>query len=185
LEVKQMAMAIDFVTLMLAALVVGAMFGAWLILNPAGLDAATYVAQQQQAIRTLNITVPAMGAVTTFLIVAAAALARGDRTRLALLIAAALCFVAAGLITRFLNQPINAIVITWSPTSPPANWTALRDDWWRWHVLRLGIAVLGLGALIAAVLSHRPRGLAALNLLPRRGRKRGLPRPRLRRRCRR
>jgi len=36
------------------------------------------------------------------------------------LVAAALCLVTAGLVTRFLNQPINAEVMTWSIQSPPA-----------------------------------------------------------------
>lgn len=149
-----LATTVDFAALLLAALLVGSIFGAWLIFNPAGLDGPTYVAQQQLAIRTLNIALPALGAVTILLTIAAAALARADRTRLALFAAAVLSFAVAGLITRFLNQPINAIVITWAPAAPPANWTALRDDWWRWHGLRLAIAIFGLAALIAAALKH-------------------------------
>jgi len=45
-------------------------------------------------------------------------------------------------------------VITWSPASPPANWTELRDNWWHWHVLRVGIGILGLSLLSAAALFH-------------------------------
>jgi hypothetical protein len=149
-----LAATVNFGALLLAALLVGSIFGAWLVFNPAGLEGPTYVAQQQLAIRTLNTALPALGGVTILLTIAAAALARADRTRLALFAAAALCFIVAGLITRFLNQPINAIVITWSPAAPPANWMALRDDWWRWHGLRLAIAIFGLAALIAAALKH-------------------------------
>ena len=46
----------------LAALLVGAMFGLWLILNPAGLAAGVYITLQQQAIRTLNRVMPVLGA---------------------------------------------------------------------------------------------------------------------------
>jgi uncharacterized membrane protein len=146
---------VDFFSLLLGSLVAGTMFGIWLGYNPAELAAATYVAQQQQAIRALNVTMPVLGGVMILLTIIAAMLARDDRTRLALLMAAALCFLAAGLITRFLNQPINAIVMTWSVDAPPANWVQLRDDWWRWHVVRLVAGLGGLCLLIAAALRRR------------------------------
>lgn len=143
---------VNFASLMLAALVVGTMFGVWLSFNPAGLSASTYVTHQQQAIRRLNVVMPLLGALTAGLTVAAAVLAHRDRTRFGLLLAAAACFVAAGLVTRFLNQPINAVVITWSPGAPPANWPVARDAWWRWHQLRTSIGIAGLAALIAALM---------------------------------
>jgi len=146
--------AIDFANLMLAALLVGAMFGVWLTNNPAGLDAAAYVAQQQHSIRTLNTPLPVLGGVTILATLIAAALARGDRTKLALLLIAAAAFIAAGLITRFLNQPINAIVIGWVPDAPPASWTELRDEWWRWHLLRLAAGLGGLALVIVAALKR-------------------------------
>ncbi|HEU5235803.1 MAG TPA: DUF1772 domain-containing protein [Pyrinomonadaceae bacterium] len=148
------ATTIDFCNLLLASLVIGAMFGIWLSFNPAGLGAAAYVMQQQHGIRTLNGTMPILGALTILLTIAAAVLARNDGTRFTLLLGATVCFVAVALITRFLNQPINAIMITWSPDSPPANWVQLRDDWWRWHVVRLVVGIGGLCLLIIATLKH-------------------------------
>ena len=142
---------IDFANLLLAALVVGAMFGVWLFLTPARLDANSYVTVQQHVIRKMNTTMPALGAVTTLATIIATVLRRGDNVRLALPIAAAVCFVATGLITRFLNQPINAIVMTWH-RDPPSNWTVLRDTWWRWHLIRLCTGLAGLSLLIAATL---------------------------------
>jgi uncharacterized membrane protein len=146
------ASAIDFCNLLLASLVIGAMFGIWLSFNPAGLGAAAYVMQQQHGIRTLNGTMPILGALTILLTIVAAVLARNDGTRFTLLLGATACFVAVALITRFLNQPINAIMIAWSPDSPPANWMQLRDDWWRWHVVRLVVGIGGLCLLIVATL---------------------------------
>jgi uncharacterized membrane protein len=125
---------IDFTNLLLAALVVGAMFGVWLFLNPAGLDA---------------------GAATILVTIVAAVIGRDDRTRLGLLIAAVACFVVAGLTTRFLNQPINRIVMTWSVDAPPPmSWAGLRDEWWRWHMVRLFAGLGGLSLLIAATLKR-------------------------------
>jgi uncharacterized membrane protein len=148
------ASTIDFCNLLLAALVIGAMFGIWLSFNPAGLGAAAYVMQQQHGIRTLNGTMPILGALTILLTIVAAAIARNDGTRFTLLLGATACFVAVALITRFLNQPINAIMIAWSPDSPPANWMQLRDDWWRWHVVRLIVGIGGLCLLIIATLKR-------------------------------
>ena len=146
--------AIDFANLLLGALVAGALFGAWLFLRPTGLDARTYVTVQQQAIRTMNTAMPALGAATIFLTLAAAVAARGDAARVWLLAGAAVCLTASGGITRFVNQPINATVMTWSADGPAANWTALRDAWWRWHVVRVASGLAGMALLIAARLKR-------------------------------
>jgi hypothetical protein len=39
-------------------------------------------------------------------------------------------FVVAGLVTRFGNQPINAVVMTWQASAPPSGWEEARDQWW-------------------------------------------------------
>src|SRR5882672_11398520 len=141
---------VNFANLLLAALVVGTMFGIWLGYNPADLSSRAYVEQQQHAIRALNVTMPVLGALTVLLTLASATLARANRRQVALLLGAVACFVAAGLVTRFLNQPINAVVITWSADAPPTNWSELRDEWWRWHVVRTVLGAVGLSLLIAA-----------------------------------
>jgi uncharacterized membrane protein len=145
---------IYFADMLLAALLVGAMFGMWLILNPAGLAAGVYVTLQQQGIRTLNRAMPMLGAATILLTILAAVLGRNDSTRFGLLVGTVVCLLASGLITRFLNQPINAIVITWSTAAPPTNWRDVRDKWWRWHLVRMLTGLGGLSLLIASML-HR------------------------------
>lgn len=143
-----------FVLLLLAALLVGTMFGIWVGFDPAALSAQAYVEQQQNAIRSLNTFLPALGAVCIALTVALAVLSQG-RTR-AWLGAAAVCFVAAGLITRFGNQPINAIVITWSPQAPDARWMEMRDTWWHWHIARTLFGIVAIGFALIAALGRRP-----------------------------
>ncbi|MDP1649559.1 MAG: DUF1772 domain-containing protein [Rubrivivax sp.] len=145
---------IDFANLLLGALVAGTMFGIWLGYNPAGLSAGVYVSQQQHAIGALNVVMPVLGGLSIVLTLVAAAFAASDRTRLILLLSAAGCFIAAGLITRLLNQPINAIVMTWSADAPPTDWMQLRDDWWRWHVMRTVAGIGGLSLLIIAALKR-------------------------------
>jgi uncharacterized membrane protein len=148
------ALIINFANLLLASLLVGALFGVRVFLNPAGLNSTSYIVLQQQAIRTMNTIMPALGAVTILLTITAATLAREDRAGLFLLAGAAFCFIATGLITRFLNQPINAVVMTWRPESHPADWTRLRDDWWRGHLVRVATGILGLSLVIAAAVKR-------------------------------
>ena len=143
---------IDFADVLLAALLVGAMFGVWLILSPARRTPVLYITLHQQGIRTLNTALPAFGVATVVLSVAAAVLARGQTARFSLLVATAACFMAGGLITRFRNQQINATVSTWDSQAPPANWSDLSDKWLQWHVIRLLVGLGGLSLLIAAML---------------------------------
>ncbi|MFC5498599.1 DUF1772 domain-containing protein [Caenimonas terrae] len=148
---------IRFVLLVVLALLVGTMFGIWAGYNPSSLSASAYVEQQQNAIRGLNVLLPLMGAACILLSLGLAILSSGDPRSRYLLVAAALLMIVAGLVTRLGNQPINAVVITWSPQAPAANWAQLRDQWWQWHVVRslAGVAALGL-AVLAVIGARRP-----------------------------
>ena len=70
------AAIIDFADLLFCGLLVGAMFGAWLMLHPAGFDATTYVLLQQNGIRALNDTMPALGVFSILITLASAFAAR-------------------------------------------------------------------------------------------------------------
>ena len=143
---------IDFSDLLLAGLLTGTIFGVFLVMRPAGLDATTYVVQQQNCIRALNPIMPPFGAITILVTLAAAFAARSEPSRVAMLLAAAAALIATGLVTRFLNQPINEIVMTWDANAPPAEWTTLRDAWWRWHLVRVVLSLAAFSLVIAATL---------------------------------
>ena len=142
--------SIRVVSLLLTSLLVGAMFGIWLGFNPSALTAMAYVEMQQNSIRALNTSLPALGLVCILLTAALAALTRNDKRGRYLLVAAAIFLAMAGFVTRFGNQPINAVVMTWRPDAPAANWMELRDTWWHWHILR---TVAGVSALTLALLA--------------------------------
>jgi uncharacterized membrane protein len=146
---------IRFVLLMLLALLVGTMFGIWVGFNPSSLSASAYIEQQQNAIRALNTLLPATGAVCILLTVALAALSKGDRRSRYLLLAAAVLMVVAALVTRFGNQPINAVVMTWRAQIPAANWISLRDQWWHWHKVRSLAGIAALALTVLAVLGSK------------------------------
>jgi uncharacterized membrane protein len=143
-------------SLFFTGLLVGTMFGIWLGFDPAGLSALAYVEMQQNAIRALNVALPALGGVCIALTTVQAALTKDEPRARWLLVLAALCLVAAGLITRFANQPINAVVMGWSAQAPAANWTELRDTWWQWHTARTAVALVGFALAVLAAAARRP-----------------------------
>lgn len=141
-----------FVQLVIHALLTGTMFGIWVGFNPANLSATAYVEQQQNAIGSLNFFLPILGLACILVTAVLAARAKRAPVRY-MLVGAALLLVVAGVITRFANQPINAMVITWSAQSPPAEWVQLRDQWWQWHVARTVAAIGSLALSVIAALS--------------------------------
>jgi len=144
----------------LASLVVGAMFGIWLGYNPSSLSPSAYIEQQQSAIRALNVSMPVLGAICIALTLVQASLVRHSRASFYLLLAGAALLIAAGLVTKFGNQPINARVITWSATAPPAAWKEARDQWWHWHLIRTMAGLAALVCIIAASLRPTTMGSA-------------------------
>ena len=157
-----LSLVIDFTSLLLSALLAGAMFCVWLFLNPAQLDASHYTTLQQQGIRTLHPAMPRLGALTIAVTLAAAFTARNDKPRISMLIVAAIFFIISGVITSTVNMPINREVIRWTSSAPPDNWTALRDRWWLWHKLRAASGAIGLALLILATLARNPASAQTL-----------------------
>ncbi|HSI13744.1 MAG TPA: DUF1772 domain-containing protein, partial [Chthoniobacter sp.] len=113
-----------------------------------------YLQRQQATIRALNTPMPLLGAATILVTLVSAYLRRGQRLRCTACVVAALLLVGAGLITRLANQPINAVVMTWLPSQPPADWEQLRDRWWHWHILR---TLLGSAALLLVLVASISR----------------------------
>ena len=152
-------MTLSFVRLaniIFAALIAGGMFVIWTGYDPATLSPSTYVEQQQNAIRALNVVMPVLGAIAIALTLISALLQRKDRTVFVLLVVAAAFLIISGVVTRFGNQPINALVMTWDIARPPANWTELRDQWWGFHRLRTFCGLIAL-ALITWASIHPGR----------------------------
>lgn len=114
------------------------------------LSGTAYLEQQQNAIRSLNTLMPILGAIAILLTLLSAFMQRKSKAVFITLLVAAACLIASGLITKFGNQPINAIVMTWKPDSMPADWTTLRDNWWTFHIQRTLSSMAGLALVIWA-----------------------------------
>jgi NADH:ubiquinone oxidoreductase subunit 2 (subunit N) len=115
---------IQFSDIVLTGLIAGIIFGVWLGYNPEGLSAVTYVEQQQNTIRALNVLMPILGLISIILTVVYAIIYKREKLERNLLLLAVGLLIISGLITRFGNQPIIAIVITWNLDAIPDTWTA-------------------------------------------------------------
>jgi uncharacterized membrane protein len=144
--------SIKILNLILATGLVGIMLGIWIGFNPSSLSASAYVSRQQAMIRALNTPMPALGAATILLALVGAFLRRANTVQTLSLLAAAALLVGSGIITRFCNQPINVVVMTWNASAPPGNWTLLRDQWWTWHIVR---TLLATAALVVMFFGYR------------------------------
>ncbi|MCB9046798.1 MAG: DUF1772 domain-containing protein [Chitinophagales bacterium] len=143
-----MARLIRFLNIIMAGLVSGVIFGIWLGYNPAGLSAPTYIEQQQSVIRALNVLMPILGLITIVLTLLSALGAKKDKGRYYMLLLATALLIVSGLTTKFGNQPINSIVMTWDMHAAPDNWMALRDKWWSFHIIRTTTAVIAFALIV-------------------------------------
>jgi len=143
----------QFVDIMIIALLAGSVFGIWRGYDPAAYSPATFLEVHQGAVRGLNVLLPAMGAVAIVLTAALAWNTTGKALPFRLYVVAMAAMVTAALVTRFGNQPINATVMTWTVGDIPNGWETLRDTWWRWHLVRVAAIITALAVLLAAVLA--------------------------------
>jgi len=137
-------------TTVLTGLIAGTVFGIWIGFNPENLSATAYVEQQQGTIGALNVLMPILGLLSIALTFCYAYSVRNNTRSLYMLTISILFLIFSALVTRFGNQPLNAIVITWSLDNIPDSWEQIRDQWWRFHVLRT-ISTLISFTLIACV----------------------------------
>jgi len=139
---------IRFCNIVMVALVTGTIFGIWIGYNPKDLSAPTFIEQQQNAILALNTLMPILGLITILLTLTSAFLQRKDKIAFSALVVASVFLIVSGLTTKFGNQPINSIVMTWDMNTPPNNWTELRNQWWIFHELRTLFAFIGLCLIV-------------------------------------
>jgi uncharacterized membrane protein len=137
-----------FASLVFTALIAGGTFVIWAGFDPVSFSPATYIEQQQNAIRGLNVLMPVLGGLAIVSTLICAWLQRKRRSVFVLLIVGVAFLILSGLITRFGNQPINDIVVTWNAANAPASWTELRDQWWGLHRLRTICALIALVVIV-------------------------------------
>lgn len=59
------------------------------------------------------------------------------------------------LITRLGNVPLQEQMLQWTPDAMPANWTALSDEWWSYHIMRAIVALIALALVVWTVVQKK------------------------------
>ena len=132
-------------------LVAGSVFGISRGYDFAQYSPAAFLEVHQGAVRGLNTLLPVLGMVATVLVIVLAVVERHNRRTLVMLIVAAVLLAASGAITRLGNQPINDVVMTWTPDTLPSDWEGVRDSWRGFHLMRTVTSVAALATLAAAL----------------------------------
>lgn len=141
-----------FGSLLFVGLTAGAAYVVWFDYNPAGMSPSFYVQHMQHAIRALTIPLPTIVVLSLLFTAMASFQARKEPPRLYLLAIATACVLVVGLITRLGNIPINNQILTWKIESPPADWLAVAQKWWRFQTARLLLQTAALCLVSLAVL---------------------------------
>jgi uncharacterized membrane protein len=158
--------ALRFFAALLFSMVAGSVFGIWRGYDLTTYTATTFLEMHQGSVRGLNVLLPALALVSILLTAGLTLLARGKGLVFWLYLGALVLMILGGMVTRFVNQPINAQIMGWTLGSLPANWAELRADWWSWHLVRTGLSVLAMALLLAAIISDRNPKVDALTRPP-------------------
>ncbi|MBN3923824.1 MAG: DUF1772 domain-containing protein [Nostoc sp. NMS4] len=62
------------------------------------------------------------------------------------------CMILMWLVWALFIQPLNQQIDVWTPLTAPNNWADFRYQWHFYHLVRLGIALLGMVALTSSLL---------------------------------
>jgi uncharacterized protein YacL len=127
---------IRFLNIIIAALLAGVSFGIWIGFNPIKLSTSTYIEQQQNMIGALNVLMITLVFSATVITIISAFFQKSNKPVFITLLIAAVFFIICIIISRFGNQPINNIIMTWTPGSLPGNLSEYRDKWWYFHIMR-------------------------------------------------
>lgn len=150
-----LASAGQAIGLVVVGLLAGSLFGIWFGYDFTRYSPAAYLEVHQHAVSGLNDLLPYMGLAAIAATVALAWRSRGRPIVMWSYVVAAIGLAVAGLVTRFGNQPINALVMGWTSESLPPGWEDLRHSWWFWHGVRLAAVSVAFVALISAVFRDR------------------------------
>jgi uncharacterized membrane protein len=150
---------LQFVTVMLFALVTGVFWGTWFSLSRSMdlLAGATFLEIGRIMIsnlgRPMSVLMPAS-------ILAGAAVMyvhyrRNESTAFVLATAAVSLMLAAMTVTLVVNVPLDRVFTGWTIATLPPDWSALRDRWELYHGVRTLLSVAALASLVASLLATR------------------------------
>jgi len=150
-----MEQALQLTIILLAALATGGLMVNWIGLGRAmsRVSGSTYVEFHQATNHTFNPYMPIVVVGTIFGGFVLAILSQGIHSPSGeLAIVGSVCYVAVLAIALSTDVRINKQIEQWSVQSPPENWSAVRQRWIRFHILRTLFSLPGLACYVLACL---------------------------------
>ena len=151
---------VQFVNVLLFALVMGVFWGTWFSLSRsiASIRAETFLEVGHTMIANLggpmSILMPAALASSLLLLLVLFRQRHGAAFNLAL--ASLALMVGALVVTLAVNVPIDDQINQWTANALPPGWTATRDRWELYHTIRTFLSIVALGFAVASALRWTP-----------------------------
>ena len=142
---------VEFLAVMLAALVMGVFWGTWFTLTRSihNFSAGEFIHIGKAIIANVAIPMSIIMPATLLLMVASIWLSRaGSKTSSNLYTVSFLLMVATLIITVAVEVPIDNQIKTWTETTVPADWEALRHKWSQFHTLRTVTSIISVALFL-------------------------------------
>lgn len=147
--------AVELVSILLTALVLGVYWGPWIALSRtmSSLDASSFLAVTHRMDRNLAPVMTVLSPAALLSIAAVAVLSIGHPLQLVLAIGALVAVGATVIVSVAVEVPIVVKFRAWADVAAmPEGWQLLRDRWVSFHLARVTGGLLGLGLLAAAAI---------------------------------
>jgi uncharacterized membrane protein len=137
---------IEFISLMLGALVMGVFWGTWFTLTRSiqGFSAAEFIHIGKAIIHNVAIPMSILMPATLLFMLMAVGLSRGSGSFYLYIISFLLMLITL-IITVAVEVPLDNQIRTWTASTAPANWGSLRQKWDLFHTLRTFTAIGSVG----------------------------------------
>ena len=146
----------QFITMLLFSLVTGVFWGTWFSLSRSigAITPATFLEVGHTMIRNLGVPMSALmpAALLSALVLAVLLLRRGQARSSLVTVSAFALLLVAMIITLTVNVPIDRQIQSWTTTTLPVDWSAIRDRWEFYHALRTFVSLMALACLFAGTL---------------------------------
>ncbi|HET6993974.1 MAG TPA: DUF1772 domain-containing protein [Chitinophagaceae bacterium] len=152
---------VEFISVMLAALVMGVFWGTWFTLTRSLPDFS--VAEFIHIGKTIigNVAVPMaiiMPATLIFMLIAIFLSRRVNSKSFMFYCLAFLLMVVTLIITVAVEVPIDNQIKSWTEATAPANWDSLRQKWDWFHTLRTITSITSVGCFVLGMIQRMKVG---------------------------
>ena len=147
----------QWLTIMLAALVMGVFWGTWFTLTRSieNFPPDSFLLIGKTIIKNVAVPMRILLPLTLLCMVILCLYFRKNTAQLYWNIGALILMIVTLLITVMIEVPIDNQIKTWNPETIPADWQSTRDYWESFHTARTFISLVGTAFFLWALLNRK------------------------------